>query len=76
MQGRKLLRKTVIMHFTGATDYSADVFPTGLAAISRTRENYCILDNIKHRKVAYKAFINVNFGWLKYSLVTLSVTIL
>lgn len=32
--------QTFIIHFTGATDYSADVFPTGPAAISRTKENY------------------------------------
>ena len=76
MQGRKLLPKTVIMHFTGVTDYSADVFLTGPAATSRTKENYGILDNIKHRKVAHKAFISVNFGWLEYSLVTASVTIM
>lgn len=75
MQGGKLLPKTVIMHFTGATDYSADVSLTGPAAISRTKENYYILGNIKYRKVAYKTFISVNFGWLEYSLLTLSVTI-
>lgn len=61
MQGGKLPPKTLIMHFTGGIDYSANVFLTGPAAISKTKENYDISDNINHRKVAYKAFIGVNF---------------
>lgn len=68
MQGGKLPPQTLIMHFTGGTDYPANVFLT--AAISKTKENYYISDNIKHGKVAYKAFIAVNFRRLEYSLVT------
>lgn len=61
MQGGKLPPKTLIMHFTGEIDYSADVFLTGPAANSETKENYDISDNTNHRKVAYKAFIGVIF---------------
>jgi len=68
--------KTILMHFPGATDYSADVFLTGTAAISRTKQNYYILYTINHQKVAYKAFISVNFGWLEYLLVTFLFTIM
>lgn len=45
------------MRSTGATDRSADVFLTGPAAISRTKDNDCIWGNVKHRKVSYEAFI-------------------
>lgn len=69
MRGGKLLPKAVIMHFTGATDYSADVFLSGPAVTSRTTI-FWIIQNTK--KVAYKAFISVSFGWLECSLVTLS----
>lgn len=68
MQGGKLPPQTLIMHFTAGTDYPANVFLT--AAISKTKENYYISDNINHRKLAYKAFISVNFRRLEYSLVT------
>lgn len=68
MQGGKLPPQTLIMHFTGGTDYHANVFLT--VAIYKTKEDYYISYNISNRKVAYKAFISVNFRTSEYSLVT------
>lgn len=70
MQGAKPPPQTLTMHFTGGTDYPPNVFLTAPAAISKTKQNYYMSDNINHRKVAYKAFTGVNFRRLEYPLVT------
>lgn len=67
MQNGKLPPQTLIMHFTGRNGYPANVFLT--AAISKTKEDYYISDNINNRKMAHKAFVGVNFRALEYSLV-------
>lgn len=47
MQGAKPPSQTLTMHFTGGTDYLSNVFLAGPTAISKTKENYYISDNIQ-----------------------------